>query len=188
MHLSNLIDRDCRYDIEMAGRAAHQAFAGSAEGAFRFIAERATAPMGSPRLRLRPASSIRQRVRYSIGPSPTNWPIAPRNRITTCRLRRPAPPLSSAAQAGDASPQSLLPHACRRGQTASPRHQCGPRAPVAIRRTIHGLNDAASSDRSSASDRIMASVADDLPRVSRAIWTAPREAERTRRACGIRTQ
>jgi hypothetical protein len=32
-----------------------------------------------------------------------------------------------------------------------------------------------------------ASVAGDLPRVSRAIWTAPREAERTRRACGIRT-
>jgi hypothetical protein len=43
------------------------------------------------------------------------------------------------------------------------------------------------SDRSSASDRIMASVAGDLPGVSRAIWTAPREAERTRRACGIRT-
>jgi hypothetical protein len=47
--------------------------------------------------------------------------------------------------------------------------------------------DGAWSDRSSASDRIMASVASDLPRVSRAIWTAPREAERTRRACGIRT-
>ena len=30
-------------------------------------------------------------------------------------------------------------------------------------------------------------LAGDLPRVSRAIWTAPREAERTRRACGIRT-
>jgi hypothetical protein len=43
-------------------------------------------------------------------------------------------------------------------------------------------------DRSSASERITASVADDLPRVSRAIWTAPREAARTRRACGIRTQ
>lgn len=27
----------------------------------------------------------------------------------------------------------------------------------------------------------------DLPGVSRAIWTAPREAERTRRAYGIRT-
>ena len=60
-------------------------------------------------------------------------------------------------------------------------------APVAIRRNIRGLNDAASSDRSSASDRITASVAGDLPGVSRAIWTAPREAERTRRACGIRT-
>jgi hypothetical protein len=36
--------------------------------------ERATAPTGSPRDRLRPASSIRQRVRYSIGPSPTNCP------------------------------------------------------------------------------------------------------------------
>ena len=47
--------------------------------------------------------------------------------------------------------------------------------------------DAASSARSSASDRIMKSVASDLPRVSRAIWTAPREAARTRRACGIRT-
>ena len=34
---------------------------------------------------------------------------------------------------------------------------------------------------------LTASVADDLPRISRAIWTAPREAERTRRACGIRT-
>jgi hypothetical protein len=61
-------------------------------------------------------------------------------------------------------------------------------APVAIRRTIRGLNDAASSDRSSAFDRITASVADDLPRISRAIWTTPREAERTRRACGIRTR
>src|ERR1700716_3452578 len=39
----------------------------------------------------------------------------------------------------------------------------------------------------SASDRITASVAGDLPRIIRAIWTAPREAERTRRACGIRT-
>lgn len=57
-------------------------------------------------------------------------------------------------------------------------------APVAIRRAIRGLNDAASSDRSSASDRITAS---DLPGVSRAIWTAPREAGRTRRACGKRT-
>lgn len=28
----------------------------------------------------------------------------------------------------------------------------------------------------------------DLPRVSRAIQTVPREAARTRRACGIRTQ
>jgi hypothetical protein len=37
--------------------------------------------------------------------------------------------------------------------------------------------------RSSASDRITASFADDLPRVSRAIWTVPRDAERTRRAC-----
>jgi prevent-host-death family protein len=36
-------------------------------------------------------------------------------------------------------------------------------APVAIRRNIRGLNDAASSDRSSASDRITASVAGDLP-------------------------
>ena len=61
-------------------------------------------------------------------------------------------------------------------------------APVSIRRNIRRLNDAASSDRSSASDRITASVAGDLPRVSRAIWTAPREGERTRRACGIRTQ
>ena len=43
-----------------------------------------------------------------------------------------------------------------------------PLAPVAIRRNIRGLNDAASSDRSSASDRITASVAGDLPRVSRA--------------------
>ena len=61
-------------------------------------------------------------------------------------------------------------------------------APVAIRRNIRGLNDAASSDGSSASDRITASVAGgDLPGVSRATWTAPREAERTRRACGIRT-
>jgi hypothetical protein len=60
-------------------------------------------------------------------------------------------------------------------------------APVAKRRNIRGLNDAASSDRSSASDRITASVAGDLPGVSRAIWTTPREAERTRRACGIRT-
>jgi len=61
-------------------------------------------------------------------------------------------------------------------------------APVAIRRTILGLNDAASSDRSSASDRITVSIAGDLPRISRAIWTALREAERTLRACGIRTQ
>jgi len=60
-------------------------------------------------------------------------------------------------------------------------------APVAKRRNIRGLNDAASRDRSSASYRITASVAGDLPGVSRAIWTAPREAERTRRACGIRT-
>ena len=44
------------------------------------------------------------------------------------------------------------------------------------------------SDRSSASDRIAASVAGDLPRVSRAIWTVPREAARTWRACGIRTR
>jgi hypothetical protein len=36
-------------------------------------------------------------------------------------------------------------------------------APVAIRRNIRGLNDAASGDRSSASDRITASVAGDLP-------------------------
>ena len=48
--------------------------------------------------------------------------------------------------------------------------------------------DVAWSDRIAASDRITASFAGDLPRVSRAIWTAPREAERTRRACGIRTQ
>ena len=61
-------------------------------------------------------------------------------------------------------------------------------APVAIRRNIRGLNDAASSDHSSASDRITASVAGDLPGVSRAIPTAQPEAERTRRACGIRTQ
>ncbi|RUU05409.1 hypothetical protein EOD23_15330 [Mesorhizobium sp. USDA-HM6] len=46
---------------------------------------------------------------------------------------------------------------------------------------------AASSDRSSASDRITASLAGDLPRVSRAIRTVPREAARARRACGIRT-
>jgi hypothetical protein len=38
-----------------------------------------------------------------------------------------------------------------------------------------------------ASDRITASVAGDLPGISRAIWTALREAERTWRACGIRT-
>ena len=31
-------------------------------------------------------------------------------------------------------------------------------------------------------------TAGDLLRVSRAIWRAPREAERTRRACGIRTR
>ncbi len=54
-------------------------------------------------------------------------------------------------------------------------------------RNIRGLNDAASSDRSSASDRITASVDADLPGVGRAILTAPREAERTQRACGIRT-
>ena len=47
--------------------------------------------------------------------------------------------------------------------------------------------DVAWSDRSSASDRITASVAGDLPRVSRAIRTIPREAARTRRAGGIRT-
>jgi hypothetical protein len=57
-------------------------------------------------------------------------------------------------------------------------------APVAKRRNSRGLNDAGSGDRSSASDRIAASVAGDLPGVSRATWTAPREAERTRRACG----
>ena len=33
-----------------------------------------------------------------------------------------------------------------------------------------------------------ASVAGELVRISRAIQTAPREAERTRRACGIRTR
>jgi hypothetical protein len=60
-------------------------------------------------------------------------------------------------------------------------------APVAVRCNIRGLNNAASSDRSSASDRIMASVAGDQPGVSRAIWTAPREAERKPQACGIRT-
>jgi hypothetical protein len=60
-------------------------------------------------------------------------------------------------------------------------------APGAIRRNVRGSNDAASSDRSSASGRIAASVTGDLPGVSRAIWTAPREAERMRRACGIRT-
>jgi hypothetical protein len=37
-----------------------------------YPSERAITPMGSPRTKLRPASSIRQRVRYSIGPSPTN--------------------------------------------------------------------------------------------------------------------
>src|ERR1700724_3742660 len=31
------------------------------------------------------------------------------------------------------------------------------------------------------------SIAGDLPGVSRAIWTAPREVARTRRACGIQT-
>ena len=61
-------------------------------------------------------------------------------------------------------------------------------APVAIRRNIRRLNDAVSSDRSSATDRITAGVAGDLPGVSRAIWTAPREAVRTRRACGRRTR
>jgi hypothetical protein len=45
-----------------------------------------------------------------------------------------------------------------------------------------------SSDRGSASDRVTASIAGDLPRVSPAIWPAPREVERTRRACGIRTR
>jgi hypothetical protein len=45
--------------------------------------------------------------------------------------------------------------------------------PVAIRRNIRELNDAASSDRNSASDRITASAAGDLPGVSREIWTAP---------------
>lgn len=45
---------------------------------------------------------------------------------------------------------------------------------------------AASSDHSWALAR-RASVADDQSRVSRAIWTVPREAERMRRACGIRT-
>jgi hypothetical protein len=35
--------------------------------------------------------------------------------------------------------------------------------------------------------RLRASVAGDLPRVSRAIRTVPRETARTRRACGIRT-
>jgi hypothetical protein len=47
--------------------------------------------------------------------------------------------------------------------------------------------DVAWSDRRPASDRITASVAGDLPRISRAIRTVPREAARTRRACGIRT-
>jgi hypothetical protein len=42
--------------------------------------------------------------------------------------------------------------------------------------------------RSSSSGPITASLTGDLPRVSRAMWTAPREAERTRRACGRGTQ
>jgi hypothetical protein len=67
---------------------------------------------------------------------------------------------------------------------ATPHRRHSRRLPSAAR----GIDrDVAWSDRSSASDRITASVAGDLPRVSRAIWTAPREAERTRRACGIRT-
>ena len=47
-------------------------------------------------------------------------------------------------------------------------------APVAKRRNIRGLNDAASSDRSSASDRITASVAGDL-RASVARYGPPRK-------------
>ena len=68
---------------------------------------------------------------------------------------------------------------------ATPHRRHCRRLPSAAR----GIDrDAAWSDRSSASDRITASVAGDLPRVSRAIRTAPREAARTRRACGIRTR
>jgi hypothetical protein len=51
-------------------------------------------------------------------------------------------------------------------------------APVAIRRNIRGLNDAASSDRSSASDRITASVAGDLPGPSVVRYRQPREKRR----------
>jgi hypothetical protein len=68
---------------------------------------------------------------------------------------------------------------------APPHRRHSRKLPSAARRFDR---DVAWSDRGSASDRITASVAGDLPRVSRAIWTAPREAERTRRACGIRTQ
>ena len=60
-------------------------------------------------------------------------------------------------------------------------------APVAIRRNTRGLNDIDLSERSSASDRITAIVVGDLPGISHAIPTVPREAERARGAYGIRT-
>jgi hypothetical protein len=46
----------------------------------------------------------------------------------------------------------------------------------------------ASSDRSAASSMNMESVAGEVPAVSRAMRTVPREAEHTRRAGRIRTQ
>jgi hypothetical protein len=79
---------------------------------------------------------------------------------------------------------------CNRGSEDTRSLACTEEAPVSLVRIVpaRGIDrDVAWSDRSSASDRITASVAGDLPGVSRAIWTAPREAERTRQACGIRT-
>jgi hypothetical protein len=68
---------------------------------------------------------------------------------------------------------------------ATPHRRHCRRLPSAAR----GIDrDAAWSDRSSASGRIAASVAGDLPRVSRAIRTVLRQAARTQRACGIRTR
>ena len=52
-----------------------------------------------------------------------------------------------------------------------------------------GINpDLTWSDCRSASNRLTASVAGDLLRISRVIQTDPREAERTRQACEIRTR
>jgi hypothetical protein len=104
------------------------------------------APMGSPRDTLRPASSIRQRVRYSIGPSPTNC----RNRAAKPDRGRSRRSIASRRAAG-------------RWRRWPPKSACHAPALVDGRRSCR--RDAARSGSLPASDRPALAASDRRPSV-----------------------